>query len=163
MVVTVAPGLFSLDNTQVEFPTDCFATLPGPLVSVCDGEGNLRSGCGGGDGVVARLVPLFQLQVKAKPDSDGSYKVAFPANSRGEFDVHVQVNEKIVPGGPWRVEVDKKPLESGYEGVAQKLMPNSFDVLERMLLDCTPGERSSLLKVLSRLAGNVHSDSSSSD
>lgn len=158
--LNVAPGGFSVDNTTVQFPDEWVATMPGPVVSVCDAEGNLRAG--GGDKVQARLVPLDELDVKAKPQSDGSFTVAFPPSARGDYSVKVKVNNSEAPGGPWNVHVAEKPLNDAQSAAFSQLMPSSADVFRRLLVNCTEAEREKVLKELAKLAGNKVSSSSSS-
>lgn len=158
--ITVAPGGFSVDNTSVQFPDEWVATMPGPVVSVCDFEGNLRAG--GGDKVQARLVPLDELDVKAKAKEDGSFTVAFPPSARGDFSVRVKVNNAEAPGGPWNVHVDAKPVSQAHKQAAASLMPNSAAIFERLLVNCTEEERDKVLRELAKLAGSKVSDSSSS-
>jgi hypothetical protein len=158
--VSVAPGGFSADNTFVQFPDEWVATMPGPVVSVCDYEGNLRAGAG--DKVVARLVPLDAIEVKAKHQPEGGFTVAFPPDSRGDYDVRVKVNNQEAPGGPWKVRVDEKPLSREHEQAVAQLMPTSREVFRRLLLECTEAERDKVIRELGKLAGSKFSTSSSS-
>jgi len=159
--VTVAPGGFSVDNTRVDFPDEWVATLPGPIISVCDAEGKLRTNTS--DKVEARLTPLDDLDIKAKAKEDGSFTLAFPPNARGEWNVKVRVNNQEAPGGPWKVSVAEHPLSDAHEQAISSLMPHSREVFRRLLLDCSPDERDKVLKELAKMAGNQYSSSSSTD
>jgi len=159
--VNVESGGFSLEDTSVDFPADWVAGLPGPVISVCDSEGNLRAG--GGDTVRARLAHLDEMDLKAKRKDDGAFTVAFPPASRGEYQCNVRVNQKQVPGGPWKIEVAEKPLEPAHVQALAVLAPHSQAVFRKLLENCTAEERVKVLRELAKLAGNNFSSSSSSD
>jgi len=158
--IKVAPGGFSLDNTTVDFPAEWIAGLPGPTVSARDSAGNLRPA--GADVVKARLIPLDETEVKGKRKPDGAFTVAFPPDSRGDYTVRMKVNNNFVPGGPWPVHVDGKPLSQEHESALALLAPATQDVFRRILGDCSEAERNKVLRELAKLAGSKFSSGSSS-
>jgi len=150
--LSVNPGDTSVDNTDISLPDIHLAGGDGPCVTLRDIFGNKKST--GGDKVVAYLKPKTRLKpVKAVDNGDGTYEISYPPHLKGKYDVEVKVNDAVVPGGPWEVDVNDNPLDPESEQKVNELVsPDSSRLFQKLLANATEEERAQILAELAALS-----------
>eukprot|EP01127_Copromyxa_protea_P009894 TRINITY_DN236_c0_g1_i1.p1 TRINITY_DN236_c0_g1~~TRINITY_DN236_c0_g1_i1.p1 ORF type:complete len:924 (-),score=286.55 TRINITY_DN236_c0_g1_i1:13-2748(-) len=147
--VTVKPGAFSLENTEVEFPEEHVSSLNGPTIKLKDCDMNLR--LGGGDKVTGEILPLDVIDVEAVDKGDGTFDVKYPGNFHGQYKMQIFVNGSDT-GVEHVVEVAQKELSAEhaqkYEAVAGRLSEESAAVLKHLLINASEEEREAVLAEL---------------
>jgi len=148
--LSVAPGGTNTDNSKVTLSDHHVAGLPGIKVSLHDDFGNQLKN--GGDKVRAHLLPLFDLEVGAKDNGDGTYDVDYPPHVRGDVQVKVKVNGKYAPVGPFDVAIQDNPVPDDVQQEVSELLPSTSSLFNHLLRDVSPADREAILEGLRQLS-----------
>jgi hypothetical protein len=144
------------NNTVVNVPSHVKAGDPSISVELRDNFGNKREDTKK-DNVRAALKRTDHPTVSARDNGDGTYAVDFPPNLRGNYEVHITVNDQTPPGGPWTNQIMPNPLPASLKEELQQIAPDIREIMERVLGTTTPSERELLFADLRSLkSGTVN-------
>eukprot|EP01126_Amoeba_proteus_P048651 TRINITY_DN5642_c0_g1_i5.p1 TRINITY_DN5642_c0_g1~~TRINITY_DN5642_c0_g1_i5.p1 ORF type:complete len:909 (-),score=226.19 TRINITY_DN5642_c0_g1_i5:318-3044(-) len=146
--LNVLPGPFSLDSTEVEFPSEHFSSLLGPKIKVRDAELNLRAH--GGDDAIAEILPLDDLLVPVTDNHDGSYNIQYPGHLRGQYEMNISVNGVSTPN-VYSVDILPKPVEESVRMFVKQVLPETGDLLLTLLENATGDQSNAILATIHSL------------